>query len=207
MRAITRRHRWTRIDAVGIGVCVAITLLWYAATISPLIRQRSLTADLRGRIRDQQRTTERTKAATVAAQQQLQVVRQELAAGGIRLDSAAHINTRIARLTEFFTECALHIDDIQTGRTCSGLQCDLVPIAIVGRGAYTQCVRFLHRLSSAFPDMSVTRVEFRGVPAREIQPQQFRFEMFWYAATNGAAWDDASRPVGLAALDRWSAAP
>jgi hypothetical protein len=192
---------------VGIGVCVAITLLWYAATISPLIRQQSLTADLRGRIRDQQRTTERTKAATVAAQQQLQVVRQELAAGGIRLDSAVHINTRIARLTEFFSECALHVDDIQTGRIRSGLQCDLVPIAIVGRGAYPPCVRFLHKLCSAFPDMSVMQVEFRGAPAREVRPQQFRFEMFWYAVPNGVAWDDDGRTTGLVADDSWSFAP
>ena len=113
-----------------------------------------------------------------STQQQLEVVRRELAMNGLELDSAAHINKRIAVLTEFFADCTLHIDDVQTGRICSGLQCDLVPITIVGRGAYPQCVRFLHRLCSTFPDMSVMRIEIqrhsrpgggaRAIPLRDV---------------------------------------
>lgn len=168
----------------GIGACALISLLWYATTISPLLRQRATTAELRHQIQGRQQKSQDLRAAMASAQQQLEIVRRELAAGGLQLDSAAHINKRIAVLTEFFAECALHIDDVQTGRICSGLQCDLVPITIVGRGAYPQCVRFLHQLSSTLPDMRVTLVEFKGTPARAAESQQFRFEMFWYAAPN-----------------------
>jgi Tfp pilus assembly protein PilO len=201
--AAGKHSKWSRIDAAGIGVCAVMSLLWYGITISPLLEQRSRTADLRHQIRDQQQKAEQLKVAVASVQQQLETVRGELSAGNIQLDSAAHINRRIAELTDFFTDCMLHIDDVQTGRISSGLQCDLVPITIVGRGAYPQCVRFLHGLCSRFPDMSVMRIEFRGTPARTTQAEQFRFEMFWYTAPNSAVRSAASagtrHPVAFAA--------
>jgi hypothetical protein len=202
--ATVKQGRWSRIDAAGIGACAVISLLWYVMTISPLLEQRSRTADLRHEIGDQRQKAEQLKDAMASAQQQLETVRRELAAGGVQLDSAAHINRRIAVLTEFFTDCALHIDDVQTGRISRGLQCDLVPITIVGRGAYPQCIRFLRGLSSTFPDMSVMRIEFRGTPAPVTQPEQFRFEMFWYAAPNSAVQSLASERIrNLVASGAW----
>lgn len=40
--------------------------------------------------------------------------------------------------------------------------------------------------------MSVMRIEFRGTPAPSVQPEQFRFEMFWYVAANSAVRTAAS---------------
>jgi hypothetical protein len=200
MQATVKQSRWSRIDAAGIGACAAISLLWYLITISPLLEQRSRTADLRHQIREQQEKAEQLRTAMASAQRQWEAVREELAASEVQLDSAAHINRRIAALTEFFTDCTLHIDDVQTGRISSGPQCDLVPITIVGRGPYSQCVRFLHGLCSTFPDMSVMRIEFRGAPAPAAQPEHFRFEMFWYAAPNSAVQSvasDTTRNLGV----------
>jgi len=182
----------TRIDAAGIGICVLISLAWYVTTISPLLEQRSRAADLRRQIEEQQHKAGQLKAGMATAQRQWEVVRKELATNDVQLDSAAHINRRIAVLTEFFSNCDLHIDDVQTGRISGGLQCDLVPITVVGRGAYPQCIRFLHGLCSTFPDMSVMRIELRGTPAPVAQPEKFRFDMFWYAAPNSAVRSTAS---------------
>jgi hypothetical protein len=180
---------------VGLGVCAVVSLLWYLTTVNPLLAQRLRTADLRRQIRDLQQQAEELKAAKASANQLLAAVRRDLDAGGVDLDRAANINKRIALLTEFFAGCTLHVDDVQTGRICQGLQCDLVPITIVGRGAYGQCIRFLHGLCATFPDMSVTRIELRGNPSPAAPPEQFRFEMFWYAAPNSAARADASAGV------------
>lgn len=175
------------IDAAGLAVFLAISSLWYVTTLRPLLEQRSVVAGLHQEIEDRERRSEDLKTAAAAATRQLTAVRQELSAGGVDLDSAAHINRRIARLTEFFAGCALHIDDVQTGAVSSGLQCDLVPMTFVGRGTYPQCVRFLHGLPAQFADMSVMRVELTGIPSRTVEPERFRFEMFWYAAPDSAA--------------------
>lgn len=181
-----RKKRWSRVDLAGIALCLAIALAWYLTTVGPLLKQRFVTAGLRRKIAEQQEKAEQSRMALASTQHQLAVVRRDLATRGVQLDSAAHINRRIAVLTEFFADCTLHIDDVQTGRISSGPQCDLVPITIVGRGAYPQCVRFLHGLCARFPDMSVMRIELRGTPARTVEPEQFRFEMFWYAAPKSA---------------------
>jgi Tfp pilus assembly protein PilO len=192
------------IDAAGVGVCALISLLGYAAIVGPVLQQRSLAAEQQQKIHLQQQKAEEMRNALTLVQRQMTTVQEELAAGTIQLDSAAQINRRMAALTEFFAECGLHIDDVQTERTYSGLQCDLVPITIVGRGGYVQCVRFLHRLCSVFPDMSVTQIEIRGTghpgpgstPSMgDVSPagvrtawagsstaQQFRFGLFWYTA-------------------------
>jgi len=195
--ATGKRSRWCRIDAVGLGLCAAISVLWYLTTVNPLLAQRLRTADLRRQIRDLERQTDEVRAAKASAGQLLMAVRRDLDAGGVDLDRAANINKRIALLTEFFAGCELHVDDMQTGRPCKGLQCDLVPITIVGRGDYGRCIRFLHGLCKTFPDMSVMRIDLKGSPSPAAPPEQFQFEMFWYAAPDSAAM--AEIPTGARA--------
>jgi len=175
------------IDVAGLAVFVVISSLWYVTALRPLLEQRSAVAGLHREIEDREGQSEDLKAAMAATTRQLTAVRQELSARGVNLDSAAHINQRIAQLTEFFAGCTLHIDDVQTGRIANGLQCDLVPMTFIGRGTYPQCVRFLHGLPTQFADMSVMRIELSGIPSRTVEPERFRFEMFWYAAPNSAA--------------------
>ncbi len=70
---------------------------------------------------------------------------------------------------------------MQTGAVHSGLQYDLVPITVVGRGPYKECINFFHGLPGAFPDMSLIRIELSGVPG-PAAPEKFQFEFLWYAA-------------------------
>ena len=111
----------------ALGVCVLISLLWYLTTINPLLEQRSVTADLR-------RPDRRPAAKGRGAEDRHGLDRNSnwrSSAGNSRrtaleLDSAAHINKRIAVLTEFFADCTLHIDDVQTGGSaadCSAISC------------------------------------------------------------------------------------
>ncbi len=90
-------------------------------------------------------------------------------------------------MTEFFSSCEIHIDDVQTGRVSNGPQYDLVPITILGRSGHRQCVQLLHGLCAKYPDMSVMRIELSGNPAQSADSGKFRFELFWYAAPSGSA--------------------
>ena len=182
---LAKKYSLLRIDAAGIGVCVLASLIWYVTMGGPALDQRSATAGLRQEIRTQQERASELQSAIAVVEEQLVSVRQELAESTISLDSTARINKRIAGLTEFFSHCGLQVDDVQTGRPTIGRQCDVVPITIVGKGAYRQCVKFLHGLCSAFPDLGVMRVEVAGKAAQSSEPAMFRLELFWYAAPSG----------------------
>ncbi len=175
------------IDAAGIGAFLLASLLGYATLVHPLLQQRAAAAGMQREVESRQQKARESEAAVAATKERLTAARQELAASAVQLEPATHINKRIAGVTEFFSRCELHIDDVQTGRVSSGPQYDLVPITILGRGGYRQCVQLLHGLCSKYPDMSVMRLELSGNPAQPADSGTFRFELFWYAAPSGSA--------------------
>ncbi len=173
------------IDAAGIGACVLVSLIGYMTLVHPLLQKRAAAAGMQREMETRQQKASELEAAVAAAKERLTAARQQLAAGAVQLEPATHINRRIAGVTEFFSGCELHVDDVQTGRVSGGLQYDLVPITILGRGGHRQCVQLLHGLCSKYPDMSVMRLELSGNPAESAGSGKFRFELFWHAAPSG----------------------
>ncbi len=184
------------IDAAGIGVCLLASWVGYMTLVQPLLRQHAAAAGMQREIQTCRQKAEELEAAVAAARERLTVARQELADGALQLEPAAHVNRRIAGVTEFFSQCELHIDDVQTGRVSNGLQYDLVPITLLGRGGHRQCVRLLHGLCAKYPDMSIMRLELSGNPAEPGDSGKFRLELFWYTAPD---------PAGRGASGRGSA--
>ena len=91
-----RHHSLLRIDAVGTAVCVLASLVWYLMAGGPLLEQRSVTAGLRHELHTRQEKNSDLQAAVATVKERLTSVQQELAAGTVQLDSATHINRRIA---------------------------------------------------------------------------------------------------------------
>jgi hypothetical protein len=184
------------IDAAGIGVCLLASAVGYMALVNPFLQKRSAAVDLCRELETRQKKVTEVGLSVATAKERLAQVQQQLAAGAVQLESAGHINKRIAGMTEFFSSCDLHVDDVQTGQVSNGVQYDLVPITIVGRGAYVQCVKLLHGLYAKYPDMSIMRVDLAGNPAERADTEKFRFELFWYAAPSGPGHKAASENAG-----------
>jgi len=180
-RILPERYKSYEIDAAGIGVYVAASLVFYWMTIQPLVQSRAIVAGQRRDLEAEQTRIARLKTAAAGVHEQLARAQSALAAGAVKLEPAAHINKRVVGLTQFFSDCGLEVDDVQTGAVHSGSQYDLVPITVVGRGPYKECISFFHGLPDAFPDMSVIRIELSGIPG-PAAPEKFRFEFLWYAA-------------------------
>jgi len=181
-RMIPERYSLLKIDAAGVGLCAAASLLFYGLTIQPFLQGQSLAAEQRRELKTCQDKAAELKTATAKVHERVIDAQRDLAAGSIQLEPAAHINRRVAGLTQFFSDCELDVDDVQTGRLYSGLQYDLVPITILGRGPYGQCVRFFRGLRSKFPDMSVGRIELSGNAGQKVDKETFQFDLLWYAA-------------------------
>lgn len=180
-RIIPERYRLYQIDAAGIGVCAVVSLVFYWVAIQPVIQSRATVAGQRRDLEAKLTKIARVQTATAGVQEQLAHVQAALAASVIKLESAAHVNKRVVGLTQFFSDCGLEVDDVQTGAVRSGPQYDLVPITVVGQGPYKECIRFFHGLVAAFPDMSAVRIELSGTPG-PAAPEKFQFEFLWYAA-------------------------
>lgn len=181
-----QQHGLRRIDVAGAAILILVSLTGYLTTVAPFFEQRAITAALRSEVQAQQDKASELKAAIAAVKERLQAVRLEMGTGSVRLDSTTHVNRRIAGLTKSLSECELDVDDVKTGPICSSPRYDLVLITVMGRGAYRQCVEFLHGLCSTFRDMSVIQIELSGNPAQSEEAERFRFDLFWYAAPGDA---------------------
>ena len=183
-RVLSERFSLLKIDATGLGLCVVASLVFYWAIVAPLLQRQSLAVDQRRELSDRQEKLAELKAGAARLRDRVSAMQGELAGSAVKLEPARDINKRLDSLGQFLTECELEIDDVQTKRAYSGLQCDLVPLTILGHGPYAQCVRFLRRLHSTYPDMSVARIEFSCTPGPTPEPAKFQFDLLWYAATD-----------------------
>ena len=60
-------------------------------------------------------------------------------------------------------------------------------MTLEGRGKYTQCAEFLHRLWRESPDVGVAGLAMTGHPQQPKTPGSFRFVLHWHAAPTGEA--------------------
>jgi Tfp pilus assembly protein PilO len=181
------------IHAAGIGVCVVTSLFGYATLAGPFLQRQAAAVDLRRELQTQQQKAGELQTDLKAARERLAALQAEVAAGTVRLEPAAHVNRRIAAVTEFFCACGLTVDDVRMGAVSGGRQYELVPLTIVGRGTYQQGVAFLHGLCAKYPDMSLIRVDLTGNAAAP-DLTKLKLELFWYTAPGGPTQKAAAHP-------------
>jgi hypothetical protein len=175
----TLRH----IDAIGIAICLAASFAVYFFVLNPLVKQRAFLAEQRDELTAQQGESSRLSALMLSLANQLTATEQDLSNNEIRLESSDRTNQRLAALTTLFTDCSLAVDDIQAGNTSTGPMWNLVPITITGRGQYSRCIVFLHKLRQTFADMSIDQLSLDGNPVASEEPGRFRFQLLWHTTS------------------------
>jgi len=170
---------------IGIGtvICLLASFVIYFAALKPLFEQRFFLDKQHQKLTIQREESLSLGVSMRTLDNQLAVVQEKLVKNEIKLESSDRINQRIAELTSLFNDCALEVDDIQTGKISIGPKFDLVSISIAGRGGYKQCVALLHKLHQTFADISVAKFELAGDPAKTGRPGTFSFQLFWHTAS------------------------
>jgi len=179
-RTNTRWSTCWQIDAAGAALCVGMTLLAFYFGVRPLVQRRASFAQRQQELAQRRQNASNLSSSVFALERQLRSVRQALA-GCIKLESAGHVNKRIAELTEVLNECGLKVDDIYVGDTSREQRYDTIPIKLTGAGGYKNWAVFLNRLARQVPDMAVTSFKIADKPGGEIPGGQFSCELSWYA--------------------------
>ena len=174
-----KKSKSLEVDAIGVAVCIAISVFAYSCLIKPAIEQRSILNAKRQALAEQHQQERDLRLAAQRIDDELARLKDELAANKVRLEGADQVNGRVAKLTTAFGKCDLEVDDVRIGEVISGRRCDVVPITIAGRGGYRQCTSFLNELCKTFPDTSVAKLNLGGSPSRPDEPQKFSFELLW----------------------------
>jgi len=174
------RVRWG-VDAVGALFCIGLSALAYFCVLSPLMLNRGAMARQRAEVELKRRTAARLHSSCASIERKLEVVQKQLAEGGVELQPARQVNRRAAELTEMTSGCGLEVGDIRLGELMRATEYDVVPIRLAGNGGYKSWAKFLHALSTAFPDTGVASFAVSASSPNNDQGE-FRCELFWYAA-------------------------
>ncbi len=167
--------------AVGAAVIAAISVAAFLVVVQPALRMR-IERTAMARERDEQgRLAEELDQTRTRLQGELEHLDQQLAASEIQLQSSRYLNARIAHIIEHAARGNVDIYETRPGTVQDHRRYQTVPISLAGRGSYSDCAAFLHRLHESLPDTGVVEFELTGHPADRRSPASFRFNLVWYA--------------------------
>ncbi|MHC4985369.1 MAG: type 4a pilus biogenesis protein PilO [Planctomycetota bacterium] len=133
-------------------------------------------------------------SALTATRSQLTGVQADLATSAVQLEPPSAVNRRLADLSTLATECGLEVDELKPAEPIPGQHSRRVPVHMIARGSYRQCVMFLNRLRSQLPDTGARSVELSGTPTEPDGRVSLRCMLWWHAMPAETTELDQSAP-------------
>ena len=182
-----KRGEWTKwglwqIDLAAAAACVVLAGATYLGGIRPLCEKRTAVGEHRRQLNARRKQYSASQATVAGLRRQLEQVRADLSKVRVHLQPLRNQNARVAGITELANECGLKLDNVGIGDPFSAPRYAAVPITLVGRGAYADCVRFLRRLNRLSRDVGVVSLELSDDPGKRGGTCAFEFRLVWHAA-------------------------
>ena len=175
------------IDAAGLGLCAALTVVCYFAGVRPVQERQDEVAlqraELATRVEIEERLTAQLRELDARVAARARLAQEE----GLELQPADLVNSRVSGITELTLDGKISFDEVKPGTPVAQARFTRVPIRLAGTGSYRSAADFLHRLRAQFRDIAVAGFELRGHPEKPEATGQFQFDLVWYAAPAGSA--------------------
>jgi Tfp pilus assembly protein PilO len=170
-----------QVDAVFLGVCVAVTAAFALFGFAPLISGHHDFLAQRESLVAQEQQAAQLETSLANLRERVEADQRALAGHTLALKSVANVNSQLAEISSLATECGLRVEDIRPDSAVSGTYYDTVPVAVAGRGTYRDCTAFLNRLRRTLPDTGVATVELVANTGERTGQGKFRLDLQWYA--------------------------
>lgn len=169
--------RWWRVDAVGLGVCAAMTLVVYLAGVRPLMLEQQQRAAKQAELIEASKQVAQMESAAGQQQARLVDMRRRLDGSRIHLEPASQLNHRLAGLNDLAAEAGLAVEQLQPQAMITNEHVQVIPIEVHGAGGYPACMTFLQLVHARFADMGVA-----GLDLTAAGEGRFRMSLMWYTA-------------------------
>jgi hypothetical protein len=191
-----------KIDAMGIGGCLALMGAVYLAGFGPLIHDRAERAAQRNELGERQQQVASLQETLRGLTDRRRIYEVELAHHPVKLHPASDINQRLAAIVSLAEETGLKVPDIAPQTPKSDQRFTVLPIRLKGTGGYPTAADFFAGLHREFKDTAVTAFTLTapdptdggssewtanlvGPPAPPFPARaEFVFDLEWFAAPN-----------------------
>jgi Tfp pilus assembly protein PilO len=175
-----------KVDAIGIAVVGALSILAYVVAASPLLERHAKVQTQRSDLHAAQQKTADVKHKLEDLQAQLVLAQRDLATAPLKLQPATLLNQRLALLTDLVSQNGAAVDDVQPGKVITGARFDTLTMKVSGTATYCTFSALLHRLHEQFPDIGISALEVGGNPQDALGSAKFSVDLVWYTqAANG----------------------
>ena len=177
--ALKNFTREWRLDAIGVAIFIALTVLGYLLEFEPALRDREAMRAGLAELADKRETISRLQGTIHSTSAQIAAL-QTAQEKELKLLPPAQINDRLSALSSLASEQGLQVEAIEPGEASGSVRYSTVPIRINGRGKYPQFAKFLRTLREELPDTSVTDINLSG--GGSTTAATFTLNLLWYAA-------------------------
>jgi len=178
--ALIRKGR--HIDAIGVGVCLALTLGLYLVGIVPLMASHEDYAEAEQAFATEQAHAQDLEASLRTLHTQLRDTRQGAADSEVHLRPPTAAPLHVANISKLAAEAGLQIDDMRTGAPTPGPYAIEIPVHLAGIGSYRACTQFLRQLRQALPETCVLSFALAGKPNDTTGAAAVTMDLMWHAA-------------------------
>ena len=149
-----------QIDVIAGAMMVSIAFAGYWFELAPEMVAREERAQSAMELATAREKSADMETAAATVKNKLREVKQSVA-NSVKLEPAAQLNARVAKLTELAGANSLQLDAIEPGiETASGSgRYDTIPIRLAGRGAYKDVTKYMRVLHETLPDTGVGVLE------------------------------------------------
>ena len=199
--------------AIGATVIAAISVAAFFVIVQPALRMRiERTAMARERV-EQLRLAEELDQTRTGLRGELGHLEQQLAASEIQLQSSSYLNARIAHIIDHASRGEVDIHETRPGVIQDHQRYQTVPILLAGRGSYSNCAAFLHRLAlrrlSAFLEPGGRIVLRESTVRRGVEPKTGSYQVVYRSSAeyttmigeSGLALERVELNAGYAAME------
>jgi len=182
MKAPSGMWRWLQIDAAAVAACLALAGIAYFGGVRPRLRSHGAYSAVQQKLANHRAMADRAEGQRKALAVRLDTVRRALARSTISLETTAHVNRRLARISRMASENGVLVGEVLPGRPKAGTHYQTVPIILTGGADYRSFTLFLRHLRKTLPDMGVTAFELTGNAVQPAADCTYRLTLSWYAA-------------------------
>ena len=178
MKIDTSDKRLLSLNSAGAAACGAVVILFLACGLRPLLGRAAAATTAKHRLEAAIVQRDGFDAAIRDENDRLQALHREMSTTAVVLQPPSKVNDLLARVSAISANCSVRLDDVRVGKLISGDRYATLPLHAMGRGTYRDCVRFLHELRRACPDVGVAEFSL-GAAAGEINVD---LELRWHTA-------------------------
>ena len=170
-----------QVNAIGAVALVVMLLGFFTLVVQPALGRRASARAQAIELAARRDEVVRLRASRQDTETRLASVRRIVAEQSVKLESRAHVNQRLDRLTVLANACGVQVGKLSPGATADASRHGTMSLRFTGTAPYDACQLFIAGLHRTFNDTALTTLRLAATPGSP-GPVTMELDLLWFTA-------------------------